>query len=139
MGKIIVIIVAIIFLLSFIIPVLLLVIGYFDWGPDKTAPKISFNDFLHFYQAAPEKWKLWDDRVFYLKEKIYMSGGDYLFTLPVEKEIAFRTFHDFKLYVKWKKEFDKKEVEKKRRQNTVEFIEDVKKDVDERKRREGLK
>ena len=68
-----------------------------------------------------------------------MSGGDYLFTLPVEKEIAFRTFHDFKLYVKWKKEFDKKEVEKKRRQNTVEFIEDVKKDVDERKRREGLK
>lgn len=129
----IIIIIALILLLTPLIIFLCMIgSGYFDWWDQTkiaTAPKISFNAFLHFYQIAPEKWQLWDDEVVYFKEENTLWNGKTILSLDTKK-IEFKTFRDFKKYVRWKASLDKQEKEKERVMNTADFIKEVQKDID---------
>ena len=95
---------------------------WINWLIDQpnNAIYIKFNSFISFYNINPDRWRLNDDSVDFVKEKFYYSS-DYIFY----------KFHfiDFYRYKHWYKKLIKQKRLKKEISDMNEMIRIVKKDI----------
>jgi hypothetical protein len=87
----------------------------------KTLPRLTFKQFLSFYNINPEKWCIMNEEGWYYHPiRIYEYNG---------QPIAFKTIFDYIKYVKWIKKQCKNQNEKERNEKLQIIVDDVKKDI----------
>lgn len=101
--------------------------GYFlelDCLEYEMLPRLTFKQFLSFYNVNPDKWLIMDEeRWYYHPTRLYKNKDD--------QPIAFKTIFDYIKYVKWIKKQFKNKKEKERDKKLQAIVDDVKKDIQE--------
>ncbi len=88
----------------------------------ETLPRLTFKQFLSFYNVNPEKWCIMNEEGWYYHPiRIYEFSG---------QPIAFKTIFDYIKYVKWIKKQNKNKQDRIRDEKLQAIIDDVKKDID---------
>ena len=107
---------------------LLCVIGYIALGyivdflsflfayGEKDSARLSFDQFIAFYKSAPDKWKLENDYVKYIR--ICSTEKGLLFDGVVEA-VFFRSYHSLLKYRRWRSKLEKAQEERNRNQKTL--------------------
>ena len=90
----------------------------------ETLPRLTFKQFLSFYNVNPNKWAIMDEeRWYYHPTRLYKNNDS--------QPIAFKTIFDYIRYVKWIKKQFKNQKEKERDKKLQAIVDDVKKDIQE--------
>lgn len=84
-------------------------------------PRLTFKQFLSFYNINPEKWFIIkDNRWNHHPTRIYQNSG---------QPICFKTVFDYVKYIKWIKKKVKNKKDRIRDEKLQTIIDDVKKDI----------
>ena len=101
--------------------------GYFlelDCLEYETFPRLTFKQFLSFYNVNPDKWFIMDEeRWYYHPTRLYKNNDG--------QPIAFKTIFDFIKYSKWVKKQFRDRKEKERDEKLQVIVNDVKNDIEE--------
>ena len=87
----------------------------FAYG-EKDSARLSFDQFIAFYKSAPDKWKLENDYVKYIR--ICSTEKGLLFDGVVEA-VFFRSYHSLLKYRRWRSKLEKAQEERNRNQKTL--------------------
>lgn len=86
----------------------------FEYG-EKDSARLSFDQFIAFYKSAPDKWRLENDYVKYIRNCSTEKG---LLFDGVE-EVFFRSYHSLLKYRRWRNKLEKAQEERNRNQKTL--------------------
>ena len=84
---------------------------------ETTTPKITFKEFLNFYEVNSDKW----------------DTGEYLYydyEGPCHQLVEFKTFFDCMRYKIWCGKKQKKNNQKVERDNELKILEDIQRDIE---------
>ena len=123
------------FFLTLLLLLLLCVIGYialgytvdffsflFEYG-EKDSARLSFDQFIAFYKSAPDKWRLEDDYVKYIRNcsEVIFSGvvTEKGLLFDGVEAVFFRSYHSLLKYRRWRSKLEKAQEERNRNQKTL--------------------
>lgn len=86
----------------------------FEYG-GKDSARLSFDRFIAFYKSAPDKWRLENDYVKYIRNCSTEKG---LLFDGVEA-VFFRSYHSLLKYRRWRSKLEKAQEERNRNQKTL--------------------
>lgn len=82
---------------------------------EKDSVRLSFDQFIAFYKSAPDKWRLENDYVKYIRNCSTEKG---LLFDGVEA-VFFRSYHSLLKYRRWRSKLEKAQEERNRNQKTL--------------------
>lgn len=102
---------------------------YLNWRSElhSDTPKIAFEQFKSLYVIAPEKWSQTYRGLFYLEKK---ETGDYFRSITtIETLVEFKTYHDYKQFLRFMSDIKKKKTDLKRLRKEAELVNSWQRDI----------